>query len=125
MADITKITDYNYNLDLFLAQFQNSTKLKAVMEKANDQANEIETALFEIKENFYVATAVGAQLDVLGVIFNEDRLGRTDGEYRAILQIKGALNYSGDPENIIQILKALYGATFVNYRPFYPAKFYV
>jgi hypothetical protein len=125
MGDLTKIPDYNYNLDLIISQFANSDNLKGIITAANNKANDIETALFEIRDNFYLDTAIGVQLDVIGSIFLVDRNGRTDSEYRLFIQGKAALNYSGEPEGIFAILLTLYEATFVTYRPFYTGKYYI
>jgi len=122
---IQKIADYDVNLSLFLHQFRDSTKLQGIIKAANKSANDIETALFEIRDNFYLDTAIGIQLDILGIIFSEDRLGRDDNAYRIALKKKASLNYSGEPESIIEVLQSIYEGTFVNYRPYYPAKFYI
>ncbi len=122
---IQKIDDYDVNLSLFLYQFRNSTKLQGIIKAAHKSANDIETALFEIRDNFYLDSAIGIQLDILGIVFQEDRLSRDDDEYREALKIKGALNYSGEPEAIINIMNTVYGALFADYRPHYPGKFYM
>lgn len=122
---LEKITDYNEKLSLFLTQFQDSTKLNGIMTAAYNRANDIETALFEIRDEMGLSTAVGDQLDIIGKIFDEDRLGRSDSEYRTILQLKASTVYSGEPEAVIEILKSLFEATYVHYHPSYPGKYYV
>lgn len=122
---ITKIDDYKVNADLVLSQFQDSEKLKGIMQAMGDSRNDLETALFEIRSEFEIDDAVGEQLNILGSIFVEDREGRTDTEYRQAIKAKGAQQYSGEPESIIEILKASYGATYVHYRPYYDAKYYI
>jgi hypothetical protein len=122
---ISKISDYKINADLLLAQFQDSQKLKGMMQAMGDSRNDLETAIFEIRSEFEIDSAVGDQLDILGSIFAEDREGRDDTEYRQAIKAKGARQYSGEPESIIEILKASYGATYVHYRPYYDAKYYI
>jgi hypothetical protein len=122
---MNKIDDYKFNLDLFLDQYKNSDRLQGIVSAADGAANDIETALFEIRDNIYLSTAIGEQLDLLGIVFNEPRAGRDDTEYRIILQIRAASAYSGEPEGIISILKSIYGAGSVQYRPFYPGKYYL
>jgi len=116
---------YSDNLELIIAQFQDSEKLKGIIEAGNNKAQDIETAIFEIRSEFDLDVAVGAQLDILGSIFNEDRDGRSDTDYRQAIQAKGANQFSGEPESIISILLSSYGATFAHYRPFYNAKYYI
>jgi len=124
-CSITKITDYNYNLELFISQFQISTKLKGIIETANNSANDIEISLFEIKDEFNLDIAVGVQLDIIGIIFNLERAGMSDEFYRIAIKQKSSLAYSGEPDSIIEILKAIYEATYVEYYPSYPAKYYL
>jgi hypothetical protein len=125
MNDVVKIPDYKYNLDLIISQYLTADNLRGIISAADDAANDIETALFEIRDNFYLSTAVGVQLDVLGIIFGEEREGRIDEIYRQAIAQKAVLSYSGEPEAIIEILKSTYEATTVTYRPGYPGKYYI
>lgn len=126
MSEIVQITDYDTDtLNKILEQFKDSTNLKGIVESANTSANDIEQALFEIRDEFWITTAVGTQLDVLGIIWDVQREGLSDTDYRTKILSKISLNVSGEPEVIISILKLLFGATFVTYLPFYPAGFYI
>jgi hypothetical protein len=117
--------DYSENLDLLIAQFKDSENLNGIIEASNNKAQDIETAVFEIRTEFDLDIAVGAQLDILGSIFNEDRDGRNDSDYRTAIKIKGSNQFSGEPESIISIILSSFGATFVVYRPNYDAKYYI
>jgi len=125
--EIIQKTDYSTNLTLILEQFKNSTRLKGVIDSMNDQADDLEKAIFEIRDFFYVDTAIGVQLDVIGSIFSEDRLGRDDTDYRAAIKTKGSTITSGEPESIIAILRELFGGTFVTFFQaiLTPAAYYV
>jgi hypothetical protein len=123
MSEIIQKTDYSENLTNVLEQYKDSTKLQALIDSPNISANDIEQALFEIRDEFYVDTAVGAQLDVLGIIFQVPRAGLNDTEYRTQIKLKGGLlSGSGEPEFIISVLKSLYGATSVKYYPGFPSE---
>lgn len=122
---LEKINDYNENLSLFLTQFQDSTKLNGIMTAAYNRANDIETALFEIRDEMGLDNAIGVQLDILGKVFSEDRQGRNDTNYRLAIQQKASTIYSGEPEALIVILKNIYGATYAYYGPLYPGKYYI
>ncbi|MGD8707106.1 MAG: DUF2612 domain-containing protein [Nitrosopumilaceae archaeon] len=113
------------NAELLISQFSDSDKLKSIVNAANARADDIETAVFEIRSEFDLDVAVGVQLDILGSIFNEDRDGRTDTVYRTAIKSKGANQFSGEPESIISILTSTFLATYVHYRPFYDAKYYI
>lgn len=121
MEDIQKINDYSVNLDLLLEQYKDSENLKGVIDASNDQADDLETALFEIRDLFYLDTATGVQLDIIGIIFSVLRAGLSDEDYREVISVRAALITSGEPESIITILKLLFEATFVDYFPAYPA----
>lgn len=122
---ITKIDDYTEFTDLILSQFQDSENLKGIISAMGEVFNDLETAVFEIRSEFEIDDAIGDQLDILGSIFLEDREGRDDTEYRQAIKAKASRQYSGEPESIIDILKASYGATYVYYRPYYDAKYYI
>ncbi len=118
MSRISRITDYDaVTLNLILDQYKESPRLQGVVRAANTQAEDLEEALFEIRDRFRIDTAEGAQLDTIGRILREERGGRTDEEYRQGLKARGAQTFSAEPEAIIGILKALFGATYVEYTP--------
>lgn len=128
MSELTQITDYSSNLDLLLEQYKKSVKLKGMIDSQNDQADDLEQALFEIRALFYIDTAEGVQLDVIGAIFRTTRNGLSDTAYRAKIKFNGSLASSGEPEIIISILYALYSATIVHYiaaHPATPAAYYL
>jgi len=111
-----KIDNYNQFLDLLLYQYTDSTNLRGIITGFLENADDIETALFEIQDEFYLADAVGAQLDILGIIFGVSRNGLFDALYRKAIQEKAILRYSGEPETIIELMQSIYGATYVQYR---------
>lgn len=121
MSNIVRKTDYSTGLDLLLSQYDNSTKLQGIIDASYDSADELEQALFEIRDEFWLSNAVGDQLDIIGEIFQESRDGDVDVDYRARIQAKASLVVSGEPEAIIAVLKNLFGATFVTYIPGWPA----
>jgi hypothetical protein len=117
---IEQITDYSVNLVLLQEQYKKSNKLIGIIEADNDQADDLEKALFEIRDEFYLSTAVGVQLDVVGNIFNVNREGMNDNDYREAIESRSTLVGSGEPEFVIKTLLSIYGATYVNYIPAYP-----
>jgi len=122
MAEVTQITDYDsVTLDKTLAQYAAADKLQNLVKGQNKQANDLEAALFEIRNLFWIGVAGGDQLDVLGAIWGIPRAGLTDSQYRTRIIQSFGLNNSGEPEAIIATLKVLWGATYVYYFPAYPA----
>ena len=120
---MNQITNYEDLINLILTQYKDSEKLKGIIEAGLSNANDIEVALFEIQDNMYLSSAAGAQLDFIGSVFNESRLGRDDTEYRLAIQQKAGQYASGEPENIMDYIKAAFGATFAEYSPQYPGKY--
>ena len=118
---ITQKTDYSTGLSLIISQYKNSTKMKGMIDASYDQADDLETALFEIRDEYYLSTAVGDQLDMIGDIFQVGRDGDVDVAYRLRIETKASLIASGTPEDIIFILKNLFGATTVTYIPGWPS----
>jgi len=63
------------------------------------------------------------QLDELGEIVGEPRLGREDFVYRGAIRIRISLNRAGgEPESIIRFVQSAFGADVVAYQEVYPAK---
>lgn len=113
--EIQKQTDYDVNLQYVLEQYKNSTLLLDIIKAFNAEMNKVESALFEIRDNFWLESCEGVQLDTIGAIFSEDRQGRNDTEYRAAITAKASRLYSGTPEGIYEQLNLFYGATSSQY----------
>lgn len=120
---IDKIGDYNINLELMLEQWKSSEKLKGVISASMTRANDMEDAIFEVRDLMDIDNGEGLSLDYIGKVWNTDREGNDDAAYRILLKQTKAKSFSGEPESIIEILKATYGATFVQYSPEYPGKY--
>ena len=121
--DLQQISDYNNFLSLLLDQYKTKENFKSILEAVGEQSNDIETAIFELKDEYDLNTAVGDQLDVIGSIIGLTRDGRIDDNYRILLKVKAEINSSaGTPESLIKTAVALYDATEVEYVPVYPAK---
>lgn len=122
---LEKIPDYKVNLDLIMEQWKRSPNLLGIISAALNRGNDMEDAIFEVRDLTNLNTAVGINLDVLGKPWNEFRENRPDEEFRNAIKQKKLEFYSGTPEEIISILKGSYGATFVKYSTGYPGKYRV
>lgn len=96
-------------------------KLNQLLEAIGAQKDDLESALFSIRNGLYLATAEGVQLDTIGAVFNVARLGNDDETYRSNIRQVASMRSFATPEDIISVLKSLYGATSVAYIPEYPA----
>ncbi len=73
-----------------------------------DQLQEIETALLEVLIETRLANAVGAQLDVIGVIVKLKRNDLSDSDYRDRLYVRILINKSsGTIPEILEVIEGI------------------
>jgi len=125
MSELVKNTDYDeVVLSKIMEQYKNAPILNSIIKTSNEQAGDFEDALFEVRDLFYLPTAVGVQLDTIGFIFNTFRIGtETDALLRDRIQISASSNFSGTPEEIMTAVIVIFGGSYANYTPLYPAGF--
>lgn len=110
-------------LSLLASQFATAPRLQGVIGAIADQVQAIEDTLDDLILDRMVTQAVGAQLDRLGEIVVESRLGRADTAYRAAIRFKIGLNASkGTPDEVMTYAQAFSGSSTVEYSEVYPAK---
>lgn len=123
MIDLIQNSDYKDFLDLLIQQYKEKPKFKAILEAIGNQCNNIETAIFELINEYTIENGSGVQLDIIGKIIGLNRDGRSDIAYKTLLKIKAEVNFSsGTPEAIIKTAQKLYNATDVQIDFIYPAK---
>ena len=131
MAEIVRITNYDAEIfPLMMQQYQNSPNFKSIISMEDAQANNLELALWEIHDNYYLMyqglpSAQGAQLDVIGKIFGVYRQGATDSVFLTQIQIRAASQLSGTINDILFTAISIFGSspTGTFYTPNYPAGF--
>jgi len=90
-------------------------RLNRVLSIFSEQIQEIEDALDDLENSVYLGSAVGTQLDGIGEIVNEPRLGRTDVDYTAAIRIRILINESsGEIPIILTALNFMTEATDVS-----------
>jgi hypothetical protein len=67
--------------------FRDGPRNQAILQVMLGQFQEIENVIWDMLTAFDLDSAEGAQLDVLGVVLNEQRGGRDDEDYRAALRV--------------------------------------
>lgn len=86
------------------------------------RAQTLEDLFWSILTQLNIDDAVGVQLDKLGKVVGEPRLGRDDDEYRDMIRVRILANRSnGEPWRLIQIAKTYADAVAVRLREYYPA----
>ena len=93
---------------LLIEHLRGGANNEAFVEAFVDQVQDLEDVHFGLLVDRAIATAVGAQLDILGAIIGRERLGAEDDEYRLYVTAQIRVNVgSGTPEDILDILDLL------------------
>ncbi len=110
--------------DMVIEQFKRSQKFNDWLGVYIDQVQGLEDALWQLYTERGVDTAEGAQLDVLGVIVGQDRLGLEDEDYRTRIKVRIRLNRaSGIADDIYDVFGLMLGNQIgaVDLQEVYPA----
>ena len=119
----TKITTHVADaLDRLLEQYKGKARIEGLISCLVEQVQDLEDVVHKLPEDLTIATAIGIQLDLIGTIVVQERLGFSDDIYRSLLQAKVGENVSkSTPENVIDVVKLLTGAGLVHLQEMYPA----
>lgn len=110
MGYTKKTTHVIEGLANLVDQFKNKPRLAALVTSFLTQIQELEDALAQIETDTTTTTAVGQQLDNLGAIVGEARLGRSDLQYDTAIQVRRLLNVSeGTIEDVHGLIQAVAG----------------
>jgi len=94
-----------------LEQFKTKPRIESILcDVYIAQVQDLETALYDLITERTLDNAVGAQLDILGEVIGQGRLGLDDDDYRALLKARVLANRSdGQAETLIGIMVLVYG----------------
>lgn len=93
-----------------------AVRLKQFVDSFSTQGQHVEDMFQQVWTLRTIDNSFGAQLDGIGEIAGETRLGRPDEEYRIAIKFQLFLNISsGEPETLISATKFLTQATIVTY----------
>lgn len=113
MTDSTLVSQ---SLSLYADQFKDSENLNNLTRALLMPMDGIKQALEDLKDDRWIDTAVGEQLDQLGGIVGIRRLGRTDDQYRQAIRFQIFINLSKtEPETLISATRVLTNGTFLRY----------
>ena len=116
--DITIITDHEARaFARFFEQWKSKPNMEGVIRSLVGGYPEMETMFFDLmNKTLNIELAEGAQLDVIGEIVGQERLGFADDFYRILIRVRIGINVSeGEPARIISTAKTLTGASFIHY----------
>lgn len=120
-----KITTHTQDaLKRLLFQYKGSTNLRNMITiLIGDQVQNLEDAIFSLYGRLDIDGSSGIQLDRIGTIVGQERLGLADAEYQLFIKAKIAVNVSeGDAERIISTWKLMTGADQVVLYEAFPAE---
>jgi hypothetical protein len=117
---LTKRTDRDDRaLGKLPQQFKTKAGLQSMVSITSTESQEIEGALFEIRDDCTIDAGSGVQLDGEGEVVVQNRISADDEEYRDALRVKVAINTAeGDADRLTQVAQAISGADIVHYRRF-------
>lgn len=109
---ITEITTHeNDAIDRLITQYSDSTNLQQLIKVYTTQIQEIETVFFDLLNSRTINNSSGQQLDNIGTLIDQDRLGYDDTTYLGLIYNKiSQINSEGTIENLISIFNILMNA---------------
>jgi len=103
-------------------QFSEKPLIKALTGAMVSPVYDVEVLADAVRDERWIATAIGAQLDGCGYIVGEARQGRSDDEYRAAILFRVFINTSNaTPEDLLHGLRYLTDPDDIQYIEQYPA----
>lgn len=108
-AELAKQTSHvAQGIALLIEQFKKKPRIQAMLRSWLKEVDELECAAFDVLLLRSLDTATGAQLDIVGDIVGEARLGRPDDIYEAFIRARISLNNSdGTHEQILEIMRVV------------------
>lgn len=98
------ITDHEDRAVARLAQQYRLPKLEAFLRALIGPMHDIELCAWQLYTERFVDTAIGAQLDLIGKVVGQPRLGYVDDEYRRLIRARITANRSdGVTEDLITV----------------------
>jgi len=114
---------YNRLLDIF----KDRPNIKSMLEIYLKQNDDLESAIFQLLDSRHLSdleSVVGEQLDTIGSIVGQERMGQLDEDYRKSILFKiGVNNSQATPKYLTTLLKETTESTEVKYFPHYPASY--
>ena len=93
---------------------QSATNWIRLLRATLSEAQAFEDALDQLQNERHLSVAIGQQLDDIGTILDEAREGKSDGEYRIVLQGRASeLAGSGEGDRVIDAYLFLTGAEII------------
>lgn len=122
MTEIVFVDQVTQGLERLITQWKDKPNVVGLLTSYLENVQEVQDTYQQLNDERGLETAIGAQLDVLGIIIGESRVGRNDTDYRVALKTRIAINTSdGTEPKITEALKILTGVSNFSVRDSYPA----
>ena len=120
--NVVKIENHvEQSIERLIQQYKCSPLLTGILQSFVVQIQDLEDSIFELKRAQSIIIAEGAQLDKIGEIVDQPRLGNGDEFYRILLLVKIGQNTSyGEPEKVTRVFKTITQATRVHLQEHFP-----
>lgn len=114
-------------LDRLLERFKDRLYLEGALRVVLERVQNIDDVAWDLFIGSRLDTAIGVQLDALGDIVGEPRLGRADELYRIYIRARIRINRAnGKPTDTLQVARLIIEPTAtLEYIPEYPAAYKV
>ena len=114
------------SLTELITQWKDKPVVVGLLTSYMESIQQLEDTLFELLEERGVFEAIGAQLDVIGLLVGETRQSRNDDDYRQAILTRVSVNASNaTPEAIMQIMLSVARGTDCYIVDHYPASFHL
>jgi hypothetical protein len=111
---------------LFIDQYKDKPRLEALARSFLDSCQELEDVIWSVLLARIIDNAIGKNLDTLGKLVGQPRLGYDDVTYRIFINARALVNRSrGRAQDIIAVAALLLGVYTFSYTDLYPASFVV
>lgn len=124
-SPVPKITTHNQDAkNRLLEQYKGKAGIEGLIEAYfGDQIQDLEDVLQLFFDRLNIEISEGVQLDGIGKIVDQDRLGLTDELYRLFIRGRIGANVSeGDIERLIEVWKTITQANIVKLEEIFPAE---
>ena len=122
---LNKITKFVFNAqNRLIEQDKQRLNIPKLIGALVSEIQEVENAMFDVYTDCGVYTATGEQLNVVGLLVGESRVGRSDEVYRTAILARIKLNVgAGEPDTIIDAIKQWMNPSLIDFTEPAPAYF--
>lgn len=113
-------------LDLLISQFKGKPVVEGFLSVFLRRVQDLEDVLWDVIDMRALETASGAQLESLGALVGESRLGRSDSDYRLAIRLRVRVNRSkGRTVDVIDVATLAADGAEVTYLEYPVLQFHV